>query len=61
MHMIMRPARQPRFDHHSFVGGVVVHDYVNIKSVWNLRVDLFQEVQKLNGSVALLAFSDHKS
>lgn len=61
MHMIMRPARQPRFDYRSFVGGVVVHDDVNVKSAWNLRVDLFQEVQKLNSSVAFVAFSDHKS
>jgi len=45
MHMIMRPARQPRFDHRSFVGGVVVHDYAPwsiMYFIWS-KTEIFDE------------------
>ena len=46
MHMIVRPPRQPVFDRRCFVGGVIVHDDVNIEAVRNLRVDLLEELQE---------------
>jgi hypothetical protein len=57
----MRPTRQPGFDGRGFVGGVIVHDNVDVEAIRNLRIDLFKKIKKLGGSVALVAFSDHKS
>ena len=61
MRVVMRPSRQPSFDGCSFVGGVIVHDNVDIEALWNLRVDLLKKIEELGGSVALVAFADHKS
>ena len=61
MHVIMRTPRQPRFDDRGFVGSVIVHDNVDVEAIRNLRVDLFKKIEKLGGSVALVAFTDHKS
>ena len=50
----MRPPRQPGFDGRGFVGGVIVHDNVDVEAIRNLRVDLFKKIEKLGGSVALV-------
>jgi len=57
----MRPPRQPGFDGRGFVGGVIVHDNVDVEAIRNLRVDLFKKIEKLGGSVALVTFADHES
>jgi hypothetical protein len=57
--MIMRPRRQSVFDDGGFVSGVIVHDNVNIEAIRNLRVNLLEEVEKLGGPMALIAFADH--
>jgi hypothetical protein len=39
--MIMRPAGEPPFDLGCFVGGVIVHDDMDIEAFRNLSIDLF--------------------
>ena len=45
--MMIRPARQPRLDLGSFVGGIVVHDHMDIEPFGDLNIDLFEKVQEL--------------
>ena len=54
----MRPAGKPCLDLGGFVGGVVVHDDMDIKPFGNLSIDLFEEVQELGRPVTLVAFAD---
>jgi len=56
--MIVRPAGEPRPDLGGFVGGIVVHDDVDIERFGDLSVDLFEEVQELGRPVTLVAFAD---
>ena len=60
MDMIVRPAGEPRFDLGCLVGGVVVHDDMNIEPFRDLIIDLFEEFQELDCPVALVAFADDK-
>ena len=41
MDMIVRPADEPRFDFGCLVGGVVMHDDMDIEAFRNLSIDLF--------------------
>jgi hypothetical protein len=50
--MISRPASEPRLDLGGFVGGIVVHDNVDIEPLGDLSIDLFEEVQELGRVVA---------
>ena len=59
--MIVRSARQPGFDHSRFVSGVIVHDDMDVEALGNARVDLLQEIKKLGGAMAFVAFADHKA
>lgn len=34
---------------------------MDIEAVWNFRVDLLEKIEKLRGSMAFIAFADHKS
>ena len=54
----MGPAGEPRFDLGCLVGGVVIHDDMDIEAFGDLSVDLFEELQELDGPVALVAFAD---
>src|SRR5512146_188447 len=54
----MRPAGEPRLDLGSFVGGIVIHDDMDIDPFWDLSIDLFEEVQELGRPVTLVAFAD---
>ena len=60
MHVIVRSPHQPGFGPRGLVGGVVVHDDMDIQSVWDVGIDLFEKIQKLGGAVALVAFADHE-
>jgi hypothetical protein len=40
----MRPAGEPRLDLGSFVGGIVIHDDMDIEPFGDLSIDLFKEV-----------------
>ena len=44
VHMIMRPAGKPRFDLRRLVGGIVIHDNMDIEPFGDLSIDLFEEV-----------------
>ena len=48
MDMVVRSAGEPRFDLEGFVGGIVIHDDVNIEPFGDLSIDLFEEVQELD-------------
>ena len=41
MDMIVRPAGEPRFDLGCLVGGIVIHDDMDIEAFRNLSIDLF--------------------
>jgi len=56
--MIMRPAGEPGLDLGRFVGGIVIHDDMNIEPLGDLRIDLFEEVQELGCPVTFVAFAD---
>ena len=55
------PPRQPRFDRRRFVGGVVVHDDVDIEPVRDIGIDLLEEVEELGCPVALVTLADHEA
>ena len=59
--MIMRPASEPRLDHRSLVGGVVIHDDMDIEPFWDLSIDLFEELQELGRPVPLVALADDEA
>ena len=40
----MRPAGKPRLDLRRFVGGIVIHDDMDIEPFGDLSIDLFEEV-----------------
>ena len=58
MDVVVRPASEPRFDLGCLMGGVVIHDYMDIEAFRNLSIDLFEEIQKLGRPVTLGAFAD---
>ena len=59
--MIVRPPGEPRLDLGGFVGGIVVHDDMDIEAFWDLSIDLFEEVQELGRPVTLVAFADDEA
>ena len=61
MHVIMRPAGEPRLDLGRLVGGVVVHDDMDVEPVRDLSIDLFEEVQELGRPVAPVALADDEA
>src|SRR6516164_7264166 len=56
--MIMRPAGEPSPDLGSFVGGIVIHDDMDIEPLRDFRIDLLEEVQELSCPMPLVAFAD---
>ena len=58
--VIARMFGQPRFDLGVLVGGVIIHDDMDIEPARDVSVDLFEEVQELDRPVALVAFADDK-
>jgi hypothetical protein len=56
--MIMRPPSEPRLNLWGFVGGIVIHDDMDIEFFGDLSIDLFEEVQELGRPVTLVAFAD---
>ena len=54
----MRPAGEPRLNFWGFVGGIVIHDDMDIEPFGDLSIDLFEEVQELGRPVTLVAFAD---
>jgi hypothetical protein len=54
MHVTARPSGQPCSDGCRFVGGVVVHDDVDVEVPGDLSVDLFEETKEFGGPVSLV-------
>jgi hypothetical protein len=44
--MIMRPASEPRVDLGCLVGGVIVHDDMDVEPFRDVSVDFFEELQE---------------
>ena len=51
MDMVVRSSGEPRVDLGGFVGGIVIHDDVDIEPFGDVSVDLFEEVQELGRPV----------
>ncbi|MGY3533224.1 hypothetical protein ACVILK_003191 [Bradyrhizobium embrapense] len=49
---VVRPASEPRIDLGYLVGGVVVHDDLDIEPFRDLNIDLFEKLPELDRSVA---------
>src|SRR5579872_3840614 len=56
----MRSTSEPSLDLGGFVGGVVIHDDMDIEPFGNASIDLFKEVQELGRPMTLIAFADDK-
>ena len=56
----MRPPGEPRLNLGGFVGGIVIHDDMDIEPFGDLSIDLFEELQELDRPVTLVAFADDK-
>ncbi len=54
----MRSAGEPRFSLWGFVGGMIIHDDMDIESFRDLSIDFFEEVQEFGRPVTLIAFAD---
>ncbi len=54
----MWPAGKPRLDLGGFVGGIVIHDDMDIEPFRDLSIDFLEEVQELGRSVTFVAFAD---
>src|SRR5512132_3845725 len=55
---IMRPAGEPRLYLWGFVGGIVIHDDMDIERFGDSSIDFFEEVQEFGRPVTLVAFAD---
>src|SRR5579871_1220528 len=58
--MLMRSTSKSSLDLWRFVGGVVIHDDMDIESFGNASINLFEEVQELGRPMTLVAFADDK-
>ena len=54
-----RPFGQPVPDQRCFVGGVVIHNQVDIQIGWDFGLDGVQELAELHRPVALVAAANH--
>lgn len=61
MDVPVRPPGQPSFDRCGFVGGVVVHDDVDVEPGRNIAVDHLEEVEELPGPVAAITLADDRA
>src|SRR5215204_7262773 len=59
--MIMGTTGEPRLDLGCFVGGIVVHDDMDLEPFGDASVDLLEEVQELGRPVSLVAFADDEA
>jgi hypothetical protein len=57
----MWTAGEPRLDLGRLVGGVIVHDDVDVEPFGHASVDLLEEVQELGRPVSLVAFADDEA
>lgn len=59
--MPARPFSQPFLDQRGFVGGVVVHDEMDVELARHSGLDLVQELAELGGTVPSVALADNPS
>src|SRR5258708_22712052 len=58
MHVPARPFGEPSADQRCLVGGVIVHDEMDVEAAWHCRLDLVQELAELSGTMAPVALAD---
>src|SRR3984893_13947734 len=59
MHMPARPFGEPCADQRCLVGGVIVHDKMDVELAWHCGLDLIQELAELGGAMATVALADN--
>src|SRR4029077_5460018 len=59
--MIMWTTGEPRLDPGRLVGGVVVHDDMDLEPFGDASIDLLEEVQELGRPVSLVALADDEA
>src|SRR5712675_1744131 len=59
--MIMGTPGEPRLDLERLVGGVVVHDDMDLEPFGDASIDLLEEVQELGRPVSLVALADDET
>src|ERR1700720_796685 len=59
--MIMRTAGEPRLDLGRLMGGIVVHDDMDVEAFGYVCVDLLEEVQELGRPMSLVALADDEA
>lgn len=52
MHMPARPLGQPVADQRRLVGRVIVHNEMNVQTIWNGGFDLIEKLAELFGAMA---------
>ena len=57
--MPARPLGEPVADQQRLVGGVVVHDQMDVEPLGHVGFDLVEELAELGGAVACEALADH--
>ena len=53
-----RPFGEPFADQRRLVGGVIVHDEMDVETAWDGSLDLVEELAELGGAVAAVALAD---
>ena len=61
MDMIMRTTGKPCLDLGRLVGGIVVHDDMDLEPIGNASIDFLEEVQELGRPVSLVALADDEA
>jgi hypothetical protein len=59
MHMPARPFGEPVADQRRLVGGVIVHDEMDVEFARHCGLDLIQELAELGGAMATVALADN--
>jgi hypothetical protein len=59
MHMPSRPFGNPVADQRRLVGGVIVHDEMDVEFARHRGLDLIQELAELDGAMATVALADN--
>src|SRR5260370_38117163 len=58
MHMPARPLGHPVADQWRLMGCVIVHDAMNVQTVWNSGFDLIEKLTELFGAMAPVTLAD---
>ena len=60
MNIPVRTSCQPCLDLGSFVRGIIVHYQMYVGTLWHLRINLLEEIEKLFGPVTFVTLSNDR-